>query len=50
MSRWLLGRVDFWGGCLCRWDCVWVVLCCVVGLLCVWILLVSSFCSDYGVG
>ena len=27
-----------------------VVLCCVVGLLCVWILSVSSFCSDYGVG
>ena len=26
------------------------VLCCVVGLLCVWILLVSSFCSDYDVG
>ena len=24
-----------WG--LCRWGRVWVVLCCVVGLLCVWI-------------
>ena len=33
-------------GCgLCR-----VVLCCVVRLLCIWILLISSFCLDYGVG
>ena len=29
-------------------DCV--VLCCVVRLLCICILLISSFCSDYGVG
>ena len=27
-----------------------VVLCCVVCLLCIWILLISSFCLDYGVG
>ena len=27
-----------------------VVLCCVVRLLCICILLISSFCSDYGVG
>ena len=27
-----------------------VVLCCVVRLLCNWILLISSFCWDYGVG
>ena len=27
-----------------------VVLYCIVSLLCVWILLVSSFGSDYGVG
>ena len=27
-----------------------VVLCCVVRLLCIWILLISSFCLDYGVG
>ncbi len=29
---------------------MWAVLCCVVRLLCVRILLVSSFGSDYGVG
>ena len=39
----------FWGWGLCRWDRVWVVLCCIVSLLCVWILLVSSFGSEYGV-
>ena len=27
-----------------------VVLCCVVRLLCICILLISSFCWDYGVG
>ena len=27
-----------------------IVLCCVVRLLCIWILLISSCCLDYGVG
>ena len=38
----------FGGGiCACGISCG---LCCVVRLLCIWILLISSFCSDYGVG
>ena len=36
------------GGISCGLCCV--VLCCVVRLLCIWILLISSFCSDYGFG
>ena len=36
-------------GLCCVVSCC-VVLCCVVRLLCIWILLISSFCSDYGVG
>ena len=47
-------RVDILGVvCVCRWDRVWVVLCCVV-LYCASSFYLefvdSSFCSDYGVG
>ena len=48
-GRW--GIVDFLGVVSVQvGDRVWVVLCCVVRLLCICILLISSFCSDYGVG
>ena len=45
-GRW--GIVDFWGGG--GFGQVGSGVGCVVRLLCIWILLVSSFSSDYGVG